>query len=367
MMNDIYFYSLGEDLLPLLEAVEHRDPLKYTPMGSFVLSEIGGRVPVYHASTEIPNLGIASANSSVACEAFLVCQVETPIRLWPAERDNGRVDIDQRLNPDSVEVKPAGLWDDVVLQGRIATASRSQPSLRLMKRFRAAFDHYFVQVGSEYVGQQALVLLKAGKRFTNDVGGPSVCDLELRPPARPMSSERLSRIAYEDSYKLVRQLYPDARMGAAVPPILHRRPQFGDEEPLGLRFFCTLVNEYSLDNLTIPRTFFGRSEIGPLSFRNTDLSESTLCWNDFIEVDFTDADLSGCDLRASFFREVKFVRTKLQNADLRRSSFEECAFTDADIRGAKLTREQGKQIPLSDQQRNVIDWQESDGDEPPGG
>jgi uncharacterized protein YjbI with pentapeptide repeats len=127
------------------------------------------------------------------------------------------------------------------------------------------------------------------------------------------------------------------------------------------------VAGHALDNLTLPRTFFGRSEISSISFQNTDLSESTLCWNDFIEVNFTDADLSGCDLRASLFRRVAFVRANLRNADLRRSNFEGCDFTAADVAGAKLTRKQGERVHLSDEQRKTIDWQESEGDEPLGG
>ena len=164
------------------------------------------------------------------------------------------------------------------------------------------------------------------------------------------------------------------------------RPQFDDEPPFGVHFFRTWlgvgrpfglqpsgpeddvdVAEHALDNLTLPRTFFGRSEIGPISFQNTDLSESSLCWNDFIEVNFTDSDLSKSDLRASIFRRVAFVRTNLRNSDLRRSSFEACDFTAADMVGAKLTWKQGERIYLSDKQRNVIHWQDSDGEEPPGG
>ena len=124
--------------------------------------------------------------------------------------------------------------------------------------------------------------------------------------------------------------------GARIPD---HQPQI-DQDPLGVTFFRTFVGvgEDDLENLTLPRTFFGRSEIGPVSFKNTDLAESNLCWNDFNEVNFTDADLSGCDIRASFFSEIHFVRTNLRNADLRHSYFEACDFTDADMRGAKLTR-----------------------------
>lgn len=200
-----------------------------------------------------------------------------------------------------------------------------------------------------------------------------------------MSAERSPRLSYEESCQFLRRLD-----GLAVgtegpfPPMPDHHPQFDDEEPLGINFFRTWlgvgrpfnlsvpddwvdVPEFALENLTLRRTYFGKSEVGPISFRNTDLSESTLCWNDFIEVDFTDADLSESDLRGSVFRRVAFVRTSLRNADLRHSVFETCDFTDADMAGAKLTRKQGRRIRLCDEQRKVIDWQDRDGEEPAGG
>jgi uncharacterized protein YjbI with pentapeptide repeats len=180
-----------------------------------------------------------------------------------------------------------------------------------------------------------------------------------------MIHQRSSRLTYEDSCKLLQGLgYLDT---GNLPPLPGHRPEFGDEQPLGVNFYRTFVGDGDLEDLTLPRTFFGRSEIGPVSFGNTDLSESTLCWNDFNRVNFTEADLSGSDLRASNFSEVVFVRANLRNADLRQSHFEACDFTDADIRGAKLTHKQRQQILLSNRQLAEIDWQETDGDEPLGG
>lgn len=200
-----------------------------------------------------------------------------------------------------------------------------------------------------------------------------------------MNAARAPRLSYEESCKFLRrQVASDTDTDDAIPPMPDHRPQIDDEEPLGVNFFRTWlgvgrptglsvpedwvdVPEYALENLTLPRTFFGRSEVGPMSFRNTDLSESTLCWNDFIDVNFTDADLSESDLRASVFTRVAFVRATLRNADLRRSDFVGCDFTDADMTGVKLTRKQGKRIRLSGEQQAVVDWQDADGDEPPGG
>jgi hypothetical protein len=369
-MKYIPFFALRGDLLPVLELVESQGPLNYTPIGNFLGSEVEEGIRVFVTGAEIPNLGKARADSSVSCEAFLVCKRETAINLRIAGKNGERICVDQLANPDSVTLRPGGVWTvDIVLEGTIGTASDSELSQALMKQFQVAINTTFRKVKGYYVGPKALALLEMGKRLTAAVQSPPEDD--LAPPSRyEFSSERTTRLSYEESCMLLQRLgFGEAGAEGLIPPMRDHRPRYDDAAAIGITFFRTWLgfDERNLENLTLPRTYIGRSEVGPVSFKNTDLSESTLCWNDFNEVDFTDADLSGCDLRSSIFREVKFVRTNLRNADLRRSRFEACDFTDADMRGAKLTREQGKQIPLFDQQRNVIDWQESGGDEPPGG
>ncbi len=140
-----------------------------------------------------------------------------------------------------------------------------------------------------------------------------------------------------------------------IPPMPNRQPQYNDPEPLGVNFFRTRV-EGDLSGMTLPRTLFGRSEIRDASFRNTDLSESTLCWCDFIRVDFSDACLGASDLRSSIFEETNFAGCDLCFADLRRSSFSNCNFADSLMRGAKLTRHQARQLILSPQQQADVDW-----------
>jgi uncharacterized protein YjbI with pentapeptide repeats len=78
--------------------------------------------------------------------------------------------------------------------------------------------------------------------------------------------------------------WPDSE---PAPPIPQRKPRYDDDETLGVSFFRTRVAG-DLSGLTLPRTFFGRSEIKGASFRGTDLRESRLCWNDFIDVDFSE-------------------------------------------------------------------------------
>src|ERR1051325_2666882 len=115
-----------------------------------------------------------------------------------------------------------------------------------------------------------------------------------------------------------------------LPELPARAPRYDDEE-LGVGFFRTRLADARLEGLALPRTFFGRSEIRGVSFRGSDLSQSTACWNDFIDVDFGEADLSEADLRASIFQRVSFRGAVLRGADLRRTSYTGCTFSDADL------------------------------------
>jgi uncharacterized protein YjbI with pentapeptide repeats len=97
------------------------------------------------------------------------------------------------------------------------------------------------------------------------------------------------------------------------------------------------------------------------------LTESHLCWNDFLDVDFSAAALVRCDLRSSEFDRVKFIAADLRATDMRGSWFNACIFDDAIMDGAVLTRAQASRMVLSEAQKVAIDWRDEDGPEPEGG
>lgn len=172
------------------------------------------------------------------------------------------------------------------------------------------------------------------------------------------------RLRYEDS---CRRLQPRHLEPGPIPPLPDRMPH-PEDSLLGVSFFRTLLEDADdLCNLTLPGSFFGRGEIRRSSFRNTDLSASFMCWNDFNEVDFTDAVLAGADLRASRFVRVRFDSADLSGADLRQSGVEHCVFTKATMYDTVLTHAQGTRLVLSAAQRARIAWTDHDGPEPPGG
>lgn len=177
------------------------------------------------------------------------------------------------------------------------------------------------------------------------------------PPATPRQS-------YADSCKRLDEAGL-LDVPGVVPVLPDRMPRHDDEE-FGVSFFRTEVRDEDLSNLTLPRTFFGRSEIVGVSFHNTDLSESNLCWNDFEAVDFSTASLAGCDARSSAFVRTDFRGADLGGADLRRSAFEDCRFEGARMDGVLLTRGQIPPAALSKIQASVIRWS-AEGPEPDGG
>lgn len=175
-----------------------------------------------------------------------------------------------------------------------------------------------------------------------------------------------ARLSYELSCARLRELGLLDR--DSIAPMPEQLPRYDDEEPLGFSVFkVCMADGLDLSDLSLPRTFFGRAEINGVSFRNTDLRESNMCWNDFVRTDFTGADLARCDMRAALFKQVIFVEANLRGADLRHSSFIDCSFIGASMKGAALTREQADTLPLSETQRHEIDWIDDSGAEPDGG
>lgn len=178
-MKQILFFALKEDLLSMLQLVESKNPLKYVHMGNYSASESKDNLSVFNSRIEIPDLGIATADSSAACKSYLACEQGTSINLRSLQGSiGGRICVDQLANPDSVVFTPGGSWsEEVVLNGRVGTASESQVSRSLMKRFDVAIKKTFSKVRAFYVGPKALTLLKLGERLAGAVQSPREFDL----------------------------------------------------------------------------------------------------------------------------------------------------------------------------------------------
>jgi uncharacterized protein YjbI with pentapeptide repeats len=153
--------------------------------------------------------------------------------------------------------------------------------------------------------------------------------------------------------------------GGPLPSVT--RPPRHDDEELGPSVFRSLLQDVSLEGLTLPGLYVGRSELKAVSFRNSDLHLSAFNWSDLVECDFAAADLSGADLRGCRFVRCTFRGANLSTADLRASSFDGCAFEGAVMRDARLYRRpkilgliragpDQTGLPLSEEQRREVEW-----------
>jgi len=179
-----------------------------------------------------------------------------------------------------------------------------------------------------------------------------------------VKATKKNRMDYESSCGYLQSI-GHLRAGE-IPQRPKSKPRYDDEE-LGFSFFREFYTGKDFSNLTLSRTFFGKSELENCSFLNTDLSESVLCWNDFINVDFSYADISNADLRASDFETVIFRNANLSKADLRLSNYAACDFQDAIMKGAILSKDMNVDLRLSESQIAEIDWRDDGGIEPDGG
>jgi len=197
-------------------------------------------------------------------------------------------------------------------------------------------------------------------------GGDQAFVRALRSKIEESNSMTRSLPDYEQSLQLLRErgILADDES----PPQPLAMPEPDDEGPLGLSFYrMGFENGADLSGLSIARTFFGRSEIAQVSFRGSDLRESNLRWNDFIDVDFTDASLASADLRASEYLRVLFDGADLSGADLRLSNFQDCSFRGANMTGSLLAEDQRSLLNLDERQMRQVSWQPDHGQEPAGG
>lgn len=179
------------------------------------------------------------------------------------------------------------------------------------------------------------------------------------------------RRTLEETWAFLDKQGEEVPLDESSAPFVPSQMPSQDDEVLGFSFFRERLEDADYSNLTLPRTFFGRSELERISFQNTDLSESRMCWNDFIECDFSRADLFACDMRASTYVRCKFDQAILKDADFRRSYFEDCTFIGANLAGVMVdepsARECGLLETLTNEQIALLERLANPGPEPKGG
>jgi hypothetical protein len=184
-MKRINFFATKDDLLYVLRNLEVSRPIKYTRAGQLI-----GLVPeIWKSGNDLPQLGKATGDQAVACDPFLIIEEGSSVQIESRSMFNGqeRFDVDQSMNPDSVVLLPGGQWiDGAIISGSIATISTSPTSQALMRSAHSAVKQHFTRVRAFWVGPEALVALRSGKRLTYAIQSPSDFDLHEVDGARAL-------------------------------------------------------------------------------------------------------------------------------------------------------------------------------------
>ena len=172
-----HFFATSDDLLPLLSAVESKFDLRYTMVGHHP----SPNVEVWTRGADLPSIHKPSlVDSSAACPAYLVTPHQASVVSREIRRDDGSLifAVDQRENPESVVFAHGGRFgEDILLHGRVSTASRTPGALKLQRAFESAIRKQFVRIRAFYVGKAAEALLDNGFRLTMAAQSPAQYDL----------------------------------------------------------------------------------------------------------------------------------------------------------------------------------------------
>lgn len=180
MAKHVYFYAAGADLLSVLAEVEAKRRVVYVPMDPIVKPEGTPAPETLTHGADLPDLGRATDASASSCRGYLVTDEERHVMPRKITSNDGTIwyAIDQLANPDTVEFSPGGVWtDEIVLHGRVATISDTEPAQRLMRLFRNAIKRHFVRVRAFWVGPEAESFLDEGNRLTPAAQCPPEMDL----------------------------------------------------------------------------------------------------------------------------------------------------------------------------------------------
>jgi pentapeptide repeat protein len=147
----------------------------------------------------------------------------------------------------------------------------------------------------------------------------------------------MERRSYSDSVEILKDRV--GIIGDALP-LVERVPRH-DDEVLGPSIFRTVVDDASLEGLTLSGLYVGRSIVRRATFAGSELRLAAFNWSGIADCNFEGADLAGADLRACEFIRCSFCRANLAKVDLRCSTFSQCRFDEANLEGALLYRPPG--------------------------
>ncbi len=167
-----HFFASDADLLPVIEQVERRHPIRYVVAGLFASS-----------TPERVELGAVLTEGKYHNEVgYLVTPAPFEVQVRPVPQCRGGVlyAIDELDNPSCITLRPGGMAGaTVLLPGVVGTVSKGGPVVSLHRAFVSAIGKHFKRVQSYWVGPAASKLLGQGVRLTISATAPREYDLAI--------------------------------------------------------------------------------------------------------------------------------------------------------------------------------------------
>jgi len=175
-MVRVHFFAMRDDLLLVLGGIEAKRHVKYTRAG-----RLDGPEPeIWESAADLPHLGRATGDQHVQCDPFLIMNRNVAVQVATMTMRDGddRWDVEQPRNPDSIVLRPGGEWTDgAIVSGSFTTISKSPASQSLMRAAHSGIKRHFTRVQAFWVGPQALVAFRSGRRLTCAIQSPPEFDL----------------------------------------------------------------------------------------------------------------------------------------------------------------------------------------------
>ncbi|MCC3157422.1 hypothetical protein LJ737_09230 [Hymenobacter sp. 15J16-1T3B] len=173
------FFATKHDLLPFIIDVESRLAVRYCATGLFDTSDV-----LYYSSLAlVPELGIAEQVSAQSPNYLVLASNSTiQTRAIPQRKGSVNYAIDQLINPDTITIRPGGIFRaEVLIEGTIGTASKSKYALSTYKFFRRTLTKHFkkLEFGC-YIGSEAESFLKQGWRLVQSELQPKEYDQKAK-------------------------------------------------------------------------------------------------------------------------------------------------------------------------------------------
>jgi hypothetical protein len=177
MSKVIGFFATRNDLLDLLGEVESRRMVHYIEAGMFDSPEIA----TYRLASQIPDLGVIHVDASHKGLSLLIADDATSFayEIVPQRRGGVRYAVDQKENPDTIDLIPGGQFDDrTILAGRFGTCTDSPMSASLFNVVGRVARKKWPRIKGNFVSSEALAILDGGGRLTDDLRSPREYDLQ---------------------------------------------------------------------------------------------------------------------------------------------------------------------------------------------